>query len=131
MNSLYLKYDQYQTLNETQLNQLIQLGQDIDEDVLGQLLKIHQDTALVIIDEMRKFCVDKNHAELKKIAHKFKSSCGNLGLMKLHKLCHDLETLMSKSFAENETFVVKDFLDCIEYEFKNSETKLFIYKKAA
>jgi HPt (histidine-containing phosphotransfer) domain-containing protein len=133
MNSLYLKYNSVQSVDTEKLDQLLNLGRDIEEDVLGQLLKIHHESAEIIIQEMNQFLTQKNFTELKRSAHKFKSSCANLGLLKLSNLCSDFESFLSKHFLENSAEIVsaQEFIDCIQYEFSQTNQKLFSYQKVA
>lgn len=133
MNSLYLKYDNIHSLDSTKLDQLITLGKDIDEDVLGQLLGVHKETSELILNDMQKFLSDKNYLELKRCAHKFKSSSANLGLLKLHKLCADLEVLLNQAevFNRSESDQLSEFILSIVYESKQTSEKLFSYGKVA
>ncbi len=130
MNSIYLKYNNFDSLDPSKLDQLINLGKDIEEDVLGQLITIHKETSQTMLLEMRQFLAEKNYEELKRCAHKFKSSSANLGLMRLHKLCSDLESSLGKPEAV-EFVDLHEFVESIQYEFGQTNMKLNSYQKAA
>ncbi len=130
MNSIYLKYNNFDSLDPSKLDQLINLGKDIEEDVLGQLITIHKETSQSMLVEMRQFLADKNYEELKRCAHKFKSSSANLGLMRLHKLCSDLETTLAKP-GNIDPVDLQEFVESIQYEFNQTNTKLISYQKVA
>lgn len=133
MNSVYLKYNNFDSLDPSKLDQLITLGKDIEEDVLGQLIQIHRETSEAALVEMQNFLSQKSFDELRRSAHKFKSSSANLGLMRLHKLCGDLELYLTKlsSIALADIVLVKEYVDSISYECNQTNQKLFSYSKAA
>lgn len=131
MKNIYQKYEHIASLDSAKLDQLVVLGKDIDEDVLGQLLVTHQDITVQILKEMLNFYDQKNSAELKRCAHKFKSSCANLGLMRLNKLCADFESYLTQA-AESINFNdVKDFIECIQFEDEQTNLQLNSYQKVA
>jgi HPt (histidine-containing phosphotransfer) domain-containing protein len=132
MNSVYAKYNNFDSFDPTKLDQLIALGKDIEEDVLGQLILVHKESSEVALLEMHQFLKEKKSDELRRSAHKFKSSSANLGLMRLHKLCSDLEEFIVK--APNGQFdfgVMKEYVESIQHEFNQTNQKLFSYQKAA
>ena len=133
MNSLYLTYNNIQSVDSTKLDQLITLGKDIDEDVLGQLLGVHKETSELILKDMQTFLYNKNYLELKRCAHKFKSSSANLGLLKLYKLCADLEVLLGQAeiFNTVELDRLCEFVVSIVYESQQTSEKLFSFGKVA
>jgi HPt (histidine-containing phosphotransfer) domain-containing protein len=133
MNRVYLKYNNFDSLDPSKLDQLINLGKDIDEDVLGQLIAIHKETAEVILKEMNQFFAEKNYDELKRCVHKFKSSSANLGLMRLHNLCHDLENYIGKSpdLKTIDTVSIHEFIEGIAFECGQTNQKLVSYQKVA
>ena len=133
MNSVYLRYSSIHSLDSSKLDQLINLGRDIDEDVLGQLLGVHKETSELILNDMRKFFTEKNYAELKRCAHKYKSSSANLGLIKLQKLCADLETKLGQAatFNHDEYNQIFEFIDSITFESHQTSLKLNSYGKVA
>ncbi len=129
MNSVYHKYNNFDSLDSTKLDQLISLGKDIEEDVLGQLIAIHKETSDLILVQMHELLAFKNFDEIKRCAHKFKSSSANLGLMRLHKLCSDLETYLGKPDSVNLD-ALSEFIESINYEYTQTNQKLNIYQKA-
>ena len=132
MNSVYAKYNNFDSFDPTKLDQLIALGKDIEEDVLGQLILVHKESSEIALSEMHQFLKEKHADELRRSAHKFKSSSANLGLMRLHKLCGDLEAYIVKNNGGQLDFtVIKEYVESIQHEFNQTNQKLFSYQKAA
>lgn len=132
MNSVYSKYNNFDSFDPTKLDQLISLGKDIEEDVLGQLIVVHKESSSAVLLEMHDFLKQKNSDELRRAAHKFKSSSANLGLMRLHKLCGDLEAYIVKGpAAELDFSMIKEYVESIQHEFNQTNQKLFSYQKVA
>lgn len=132
MNSVYSKYNNFDSFDPTKLDQLIALGKDIEEDVLGQLIIVHKESSGVALAEMYQFLQQKQSDELRRAAHKFKSSSANLGLMRLHKLCGDLESYIVKNPALSLDYVlIKEYVESIQHEFNQTNEKLFSYQKVA
>jgi HPt (histidine-containing phosphotransfer) domain-containing protein len=132
MNSVYAKYNNFDSFDPTKLDQLIALGKDIEEDVLGQLILVHKESSEVALSEMHGFLKEKQSDELRRSAHKFKSSSANLGLMRLHKLCGDLEAyIVQNSSGALDYSVIKEYVESIQHEFNQTNQKLFSYQKAA
>ncbi len=132
MNSVYAKYNNFDSFDPTKLDQLIALGKDIEEDVLGQLIAVHKESSEVALSEMHQFLKEKQSDELRRSAHKFKSSSANLGLMRLHQLCGDLEGYIVKNPGTQLNFaVIKEYVDSIQHEFNQTSQKLYSYQKVA
>ena len=130
MNSVYFKYNNFDSLDPSKLEQLVNLGKDIEEDVLGQLIAIHKETSDLILVQMHELIAFKNFEEIKRCAHKFKSSSANLGLMRLNQLCSDFETYLSK-LESIDLVAVTEFVEGIQYEYDQTNLKLNSYQKAA
>ena len=121
MNSVYAKYNNFDSFDPTKLDQLIALGKDIEEDVLGQLILVHKESSEVALSEMHQFLKEKQSDELRRSAHKFKSSSANLGLMRLHKLCGDLEAyIVANTGAVLDFAVIKEYVESIQHEFNQT-----------
>lgn len=131
MNSVYSKYNNFDSFDPSKLDQLIQLGKDIDEDVLGQLIVVHKESCDMALIEMLHFLKEKKVDELKRTAHKFKSSSANLGLMRLHKLCGDLEGYLAQTPPPLDFILVKEYIESIQHECNQTNQKLFSYQKVA
>lgn len=131
MNNLYEKYNSVSSLDSTKLDQLKDLGKDIDEDVLGQLMKVHRETSAIILKEMKLLCNHKNFPELKRCTHKFKSSSANLGLLRLNKLCADLEIRLAHEIELNlfDLPLIQEYVECISIESGESDQQLNAYLK--
>lgn len=132
MNSVYSKYNNFDSFDPTKLDQLIDLGKDIEEDVLGQLIAVHKESSGAALVEMHQFLLQKQSDELRRAAHKFKSSSANLGLMRLHKLCGDLESYIVKTpIGELDFIVMTEYVESIQHEFNQTNQKLITYQKVA
>lgn len=132
MNSVYPKYNNFDSFDPSKLEQLIALGKDIEEDVLGQLIVVHKESSGIALVEMQQFLQQKQWDELRRAAHKFKSSSANLGLMRLHKLCGDLENYIVKNQVPDlDCILVQEYVESIQHEFNQTNQKLFSYQKVA
>ena len=111
------------------LDVLVQLGKDINEDVLGQLLDLHISVADGIISTLQGHFQKKEFQAIARAAHQYKSNCGQLGLLKLHSYCSDLENLIhGNSFSENQ---IKQHLQALEIENQIALDNLRNYRRSA
>ena len=126
MMSFFQQYQDHLSLDESKIQQLVQLGEEIGEDVLGQLTEVHVHATDELVRELPVLYQQQRFDELVRVAHKFKSSCGNLGLTKLHHLCADFEKQLGH-FIKIKSFdrrVIQNFVDCITYEVKSTTQQL-------
>jgi chemotaxis protein histidine kinase CheA len=133
MNSLYLKYNNYLSVDQNKIDQLLILGKDIEEDVLSQLIQVHNETTKQIILDMQAHYLAKNSSELMRCAHKFKSSSANLGFMRLHHMCTDFENKLGQGLLTDQFDSVSaaDFIECIQYEVQQTHLKMNSYQRVA
>lgn len=96
------RYEHLPTFDRAKVDELIQLGKDIQEDVLGQMVNLHFQTSQNIIEEIKFAFGTTNLPRIAELAHKFKSNSGQLGLVKLHVLCDDLEGLINSGNYSSE-----------------------------
>lgn len=90
-------FTQYPRLQQEKITELVILGIDLQEDVLGQMVELFNESSLEIINGIHQAYQNKDSSELAALAHKFKSGAGNIGLMKLHHMC----TYLEKGIKEN------------------------------
>ena len=88
------KYSHLPSFDSDRVDILIKLGKDLNENVLGQMLNFHFAASNEIIEEIKAELQAKNFIAIAQLAHKFKSNSGQLGLIKLHAICNDLENLI-------------------------------------
>lgn len=88
------KYEHLPSFDMERIDVLIKLGKDLNENVLAQMLNLHFEASAQIIEESQLAFANKNYILLAQLAHKFKSNSGQLGLIKLHAMCNDLENLI-------------------------------------
>ena len=93
-SGIKLKYEHLLSFDRTKVDELIQIGKDINEDVLDQMLDLHFKTSIDIVTEMSAALQNSNLIKVAELAHKFKSNSGQLGLFKLNMMCGDLENLI-------------------------------------
>ena len=127
MNSIYGNYKNDVSFDQSKIDQLVQLGNDIKEDVVSQLIEVHFETSEDCLQRMESDLKNLDFPKIKSAAHKLKSSCGTLGLNKLHSLCHGLEDYINKNSAE--TFLVKTYVDCIVFEYNETKKNLWKFTK--
>ena len=128
--SYYLKlYSETKSFEPLQLDQLAKLGQDIKEDVVSELLTLHFTVATATMAHMQRFHGENNLREIAFLAHQFKSNCGQLGLVKLHRALNDLENLIRFEGADPEK--VSDLLKIIRDENDICLNYLIPYQKEA
>ncbi len=126
MNSINENYENLICFDKAKIDELIQLGKDIGEDVLPQLIALHFETSEKILSQMLKQLSSLEYSNLKSLSHKLKSSCGTLGLNKVHKLCDDLENYLSNNKVES--FLVRTYVDCIHFEYEQSKVYLWQFR---
>lgn len=127
MNWINEKYNHIESFDPTKIDELVQLGNDIGEDVVSQLIDVHFETTEASICEMEAGFKNSDVAKLKSTSHKLKSSCGTLGLNKLHSFCHDLENYLSHDQAD--TYLIKNYLDCIVNEYDKTKKQLETFRQ--
>ncbi|OFZ31400.1 MAG: hypothetical protein A2622_02100 [Bdellovibrionales bacterium RIFCSPHIGHO2_01_FULL_40_29] len=93
MENLKKTFEDCLRLETEKLDVLVQLGRDLNEDVLGQMLTLHFETTSQIIQELQSSFLKKDFPQLARLAHKFKSNSGQVGLQRLHKMSDVLENL--------------------------------------
>lgn len=129
MNLIYQKYLKYDSLNRKKIDELSDLGRDLNEDVLSQMLDLHFVTAEEISKNIQNLYVVKKYDLLKREVHKFKSNCGNLGLEKLFSICKDFEKYLENTSIENSE--LENYIQCLLYEYELTCNKLYEIKKGA
>lgn len=107
----------------------------IDQDVLDKIRTLERNGApnlvsrLVglylkgtppLIEQMRKACAEGDAAALRMAAHTLKSSSANVGAMKLHDLCKDLEDRARDQQIEGAS----ERIGQVEQEFSAARTVL-------
>lgn len=129
MNLIYQKYLKYDSLNPKKIDELNNLGRDLNEDVLRQMLDLHFATSDEMSKNIQKFYSEKKYDLLKREVHKFKSNCGNLGLEKLFSICKDFEKYLENSQLENTE--LENYIQCFQSEYEVTCYQLKEIKKGA
>ncbi|MBC7419952.1 MAG: Hpt domain-containing protein [Bdellovibrio sp.] len=127
MNSIFGNYKNDLSFDQTKIDQLIQLGNDIKEDVVSQLIELHFATSEICLNDMENELKELNFSKIKSTVHKLKSSCGTLGLNRLHSLCDGLENYIAQNKAQ--MFLVKTYVDCIAFEYNDTKKYLWQWNK--
>lgn len=131
MTSTKANYAKYNSFDSQKLDVFIQLGKDLQEDVLTEMLNTYFKTTDEAIESL-KFNFQKHDFKgVGRQAHKLKSSSGQLGLLKLHQLCNDLELLLQHHVADGKTEQVTTLLNLIYEETRLTTTLLNSFLKAA
>jgi HPt (histidine-containing phosphotransfer) domain-containing protein len=119
MNSIYEKFMNEMSFDQSKIDPLIQLGKDINEDVVLQLFQTHFETSEVMLKDLDLLFNQWDTVKLSSLLHKLKSSCGMLGLNKMYSFCNTLESaLRNLTLTKSE---VKQYVDCLHFEY--AETK--------
>lgn len=95
-SDIELKYEHLLSFDRTKVDELIQIGKDINENVLVQMLDLHFSTSIEIVTEINVALQNLDLIKVAELAHKFKSNSGQLGLFKLNMMCGDLENLIKE-----------------------------------
>lgn len=137
MKAFVERYKNLDSFQSAKLDQLIQLGIDLNEDVLGQLIAVHNESSLQILEDLKKSFLENDYEVIKRCAHKFKSSTANLGLLKLNQLCIDLENYLKNKNNSNllvcpaiESIRIKQYIDFIDSECRHTNALLQNFSKA-
>ncbi len=127
MNSIYEKFENEISFDQARFAELVQLGKDLNEDVVTQLLEIHFEVSESSLHEIQEFSRQQDFLNMSKTAHKLKSSCGTLGLIRLHRLCHHLENnVCHQNVGFNE---VVECINEIIYEYQKTKSEIQIFYK--
>lgn len=79
------------------------LGVKTGRNLLGQLIELYLATTPEALNLMNQFLKEKNYTSLAKNAHTFKSSCGNLGINEMYRICDQIETkITTKCYSHDE-----------------------------
>ncbi|MFZ3230384.1 MAG: Hpt domain-containing protein [Pseudobdellovibrio sp.] len=131
MNFSANNYINFETFDEKKLDILIQLGKDLNEDVLSEMLATYFSSTDQTVEMLKINFANSDFASIARLTHKHKSSCGQLGLIKLHKLCTDLETYLKPDNTFINSNDVMEFLNAIYLEIDLTGTMLRNFLKAA
>ncbi|MBV1883790.1 MAG: Hpt domain-containing protein [Pseudomonadales bacterium] len=66
---------------------------EVMEDEFGILIETYLEDSTMRVDALRAALVARDADELRKAAHSFKGSCGNIGAPTLADLCHQVESI--------------------------------------
>ncbi|MCA9320877.1 MAG: Hpt domain-containing protein [Planctomycetes bacterium] len=90
--------NQRETIDMNVIESLKELG---DEDLLKDLVELFiTDTPLRLLELGQAFS-ERDSDQVEAIAHTLKSSCANLGAMRLSNMCQELETAGRKATIED------------------------------
>ncbi|MBC7465396.1 MAG: Hpt domain-containing protein [Bdellovibrio sp.] len=125
------KYNNFESFEAKKLDVFIQLGKDLDEDVLSEMLYTYFQTTEETIQNFKAHFANKDFKSIAHLAHKLKSSSGQLGLQKLHQLCTDLENFVHSESSDNVELNVNKYLTLIFDETHLTTALLSNFLKAA
>lgn len=112
------KAEEEPPLDESVLATLMELGGG-DESFIRDLANLYLEDAPVRIDAIRAALARDDVSEMADAAHALKSGSGNVGAMRLHQLCHDLETVSRKG-GDDAAALVRE----LEREYVRVERRL-------
>jgi two-component system, sensor histidine kinase len=96
--------DQNPIIDKSQLESLRELSQPGEKDFVSELIDIFLQQSPLVLAELEAGVKNGDALTIEKLAHKFKGSCGNIGAVRLQKLCAELETLgRNKEVAKAKT----------------------------
>lgn len=78
-------------LDTDQLESLRELNEPDEDDIVTELIEIFVHNSPTVLDGLKSAAGDKDRIQIKKLAHKLKGSCANLGAKKMRLLCLELE----------------------------------------
>ena len=78
-------------LNKNQINELLQMERDANERIIPELIVIYQTQLIDFVSASRDIVAKRQLEQLSQLAHKLKSSAGNLGLVEPEAICSELE----------------------------------------
>lgn len=122
-------FNQFESIQSEKLNELVTLGVELEEDVLGQMLTLFRESTQEIIAQLHLKFQHKENKDISALAHQLKSSAGNIGLKRLHQICAYLE----KGIKENslDTNAISSLIVLVEREFLSTMQELKQFEKAA
>ena len=86
-------------LNKNQINELLEIEKAADEKIINELVVIYKDQLLDFTNQAPDIVGRRDLDQLSKLAHRLKSSAGNLGLVQPAEICLTLE-IESKNQSE-------------------------------
>lgn len=122
-------FNQFESVQSEKLNELVTLGKELHEDVLGQMLELFRESTTEIIEKLHLNFQLKNTKEIAAFAHQLKSSAGNIGLTKLHQMCTYLEKGIKESSLNTDE--ISNLVVMVEKEFLFAMSELKQFEKAA
>ena len=87
---------------------------EVMEDEFGTLIHTYLDDSIVRLDSLKEAFEIKDAEALRKAAHSFKGSSGNIGAPILAELCRQIEAI-SKQGGVDEAVAIMDLIVC-EYQ---------------
>lgn len=79
------------------------LGHKTGLNLLRQLIDTYIATTPGSLETMKKLLNDKNYSSLARNANSFKSSCGNLGINEMYRICDQIESqITSRSCTHDD-----------------------------
>jgi len=78
-------------LNKAQIDELISMEKNLDEKLIPELVKIYNEQLGQVAAEVSLILKNENYERLSELAHKLKSSAGNLGLLMPASICLEIE----------------------------------------
>lgn len=124
-------YAKFESFEAKKLDVFIQLGKDLNEDVLSEMLTTYLQTTEDTLKSLKSNFAKKDFKAIARLAHKQKSSSGQLGLNKLHKLCTDLENLGQGTITTPVEADIDVLINLIHFETNLTTDLLNNFLKAA
>jgi HPt (histidine-containing phosphotransfer) domain-containing protein len=88
-------------LNKNQIDELLEIEKAAEEKIIHELVLIYKDQLLDLTKQVPEILGRGELDKLSKLAHRLKSSAGNLGLLQPLEICLTLET-ESKNQSEQD-----------------------------
>lgn len=107
-------------VDQSKMKQWRQLGSEMGRDLTAQIKMTYHSSSYPIIDEIKEALQRSDLISLKKQFHKMKSGCGNVGFVRLQKMCEYSEALLTEKMNTLSEQNIKYICHAVEQEFNET-----------
>ncbi len=104
-------YVEKSTIDRSFLDNIRALQIEGEPDILNQVINNYLKDSVKLIDNLREAIHKSNIEQIKNTAHSLKSSCANVGAVKLSSLCKELEMKSKSNSIENASAILLEIKD--------------------
>ena len=108
-----MSYESLPILSQDQLNALQELSVPGQSNLLKELTALFIQTAIETLENLRQAIACEDFVSIGMLAHKLKGSGANLGAVRLHALCQELEDNVYVQCNDKLNFLYHKISECL------------------